>query len=355
MFPFFLLIFVPLIIQHVKIKNVDYRKKNKVALSVFFVMLFVLLAFRNSCVGNDTLNYMNFFDRINWLGPYGAGLFADEQGFLIYTWLVSLVTDNPQVYIAISSLLIVVLMLPTYLRLSEDTSLTVAIFCSLSTFVMMFSGIRQMLVISLGFVVYHFVRKKKIIPFLLVALIAVLFHTSAIMLFIMYPLYHVKITKKSLWVIIPTIIVIFIFNEQIFSAIGGYIETYTRFDSSIEETGAYAMIVLFALLSIFCFIVPDESRIDKETVGLRNFLLFAMVIQFFAPLHTLAMRIGYYFIIFIPLLIPRIIKFRSKRVGNNGIYIRHLMVVLFIAYFLYTMYISQPLHVSPYHFCWEVV
>ena len=53
------------------------------------------------------------------------------------------------------------------------------------------------------------------------------------------------------------------------------------------------MLILFALFTVFAFIIPDELIIDKETTGLRNFLLLSLVLQMFAPLHSLAMRLNY--------------------------------------------------------------
>lgn len=355
MLPYYILVFVPLVIQHVRIKGIDYQKKNIFALKVFFAWVLFLLMFRAASVGNDTVNYMNAFKSINWYGLSNIDMFSTERGFVLYTWVISIITDNAQVYLAVSALICIILMLPTYLRLCEDTTLSIAIFCVLSTFVMMFSGIRQMLAISIGFLAYRYVRKKQIVPWVIVSFLAMSIHTSAIMLFLMYPLYHARITKKWLWVVFPIIIIVFIFNEQIFSVIGVYIDEYTRFDSSIEETGAYMMILLFAILGAFAFIIPGNEELDAEIIGLRNFLLIAIIIQLFVPLNALIMRMGYYFIIFIPLLIPQIIKNRAQEWEKIALFSRHIMVTVFILYFLYSMQNNQPLNVVPYSFCWEGV
>jgi hypothetical protein len=183
----------------------------------------------------------------------------------------------------------------------------------MSTFVMMFSGIRQMLAVSIGFAAYEFTRKKKLIPFILSVLFALTFHTSAFMIAFMYPLYHAKITKKWLYAVVPVMGIIFVFNKQVFSVLGLILERYTSYDASIVETGAYTMLILFSAFAAFAFLVPEESLLDEETIGLRNFLLLSIVIQMFAPLHPIAMRMNYYYIIFIPLLLPKIIEHRSER------------------------------------------
>ena len=104
-----------------------------------------------------------------------------------------------------------------YIFIQHDGS--IVLFCIMSTFVMMFSGIRQMLAIGLGFIAYDFTRKRKLMPFVLICLLALTVHTSAFMLLFMYPLYHARITRKSLMFLVPILAALFAFNQQIFGAL----------------------------------------------------------------------------------------------------------------------------------------
>ena len=102
----------------------------------------------------------------------------------------------------------------------------------------------------------------------------------------------------------------------------------------------------------------DETKMDKEMFGLRNILIFSMVLQSFASLHTLAMRVNYYYMIFIPIIVARVIdipKERYKQVAKLG----GVLITLFLLlYFFYNIYISYKTGVSalntvPYKFFWE--
>ena len=75
----------------------------------------------------------------------------------------------------------------------------------------------------------------------------------------------------------------------------------------------------------------------------------------FAPLHVLAMRMNYYYIIFIPLLIPKIIEYKSVRYRQVAILGRHVMVGFFLVYFFIAANSGHGLRVFPYHFFWEAV
>jgi hypothetical protein len=279
-----------------------------------------------------------------------------ELGFVYYNKIISLFTKEPQIYLAITAVITMTMIYPTYRRLCKDTSLTVILYVTMSTFIMAFSGIRQMLAIGIGFLAYECVRNKKLIPFILFVVLAMTFHISAFILIFMYPLYHAKITKKWLIAVVPVLVLVFMFNTQIFNSLGLLLARFTKYDVSMEQTGAVTMLFLFTVFSVFAFAIPEEASLDAETIGLRNFLLFSVAIQMFAPLHTIVMRMNYYYIIFIPLLLPKIIVARSERWGQIAIVGRHIMVAFFLLYFFYNAYTGDGnLHVFPYHFFWEEV
>lgn len=355
MLPFFILLIVPILIQHIEIKEIDYQKKNRFALFSFFVMLTVLVMLRHESIGNDTRNYMYYFERFSEKSWSEVGKSSFEIGFAYLNKIISLFSDNPQFFLIVTAILATAMIYPTYRRLCTDSSLTIVLFCIMSTFVMMFSGIRQMLAIGVGFIAYEFTRKKKLIPFIITVCVAVTFHTSAFMLIFMYPLYFAKITKKWLYIVVPALAIVFFFNKQIFSLLTLIMAQYTKYDGSISSTGAYTMLILFGLFTAFAFLIPDESIIDSETIGLRNMLLLSVIIQMFAPLHNLAMRMNYYYIIFIPLLLPKIMNYKSERWKQVAILGRHTMVAFFLVYFFINSYFYGKLNVFPYHFFWENV
>ena len=353
---FYVLLLAPIAIQHFTIRgqSVDYDKKNRRTLFLFFFLLAIVVGLRHQSIGTDTRNYIYYFERYSDKSWSELRKSSVEFGFAYFIKAISVFTDNPQVFFMVTSIITFAMIYPTYRRLCTDSSLTIVLYAMLSTFVMAFSGIRQMLVIGIGFIAYELTRNKKPIPYIIIILLSMTIHTSAFMLLFMYPIYHAKITKKWLYVVAPIVLLIFIFNRQIFSTLSILLEMFTKYNTSITDTGAYTMLILFAIFAVFAFLIPDESSLDKETIGLRNFLLFSLVLQMFAPLHSLAMRMNYYYIIFIPLLIPKIIKARNERWGQVAIFARHIMVVFFLVYFFYNAYVGDNnLHAFPYKFFWE--
>lgn len=352
---FVVLLLIPIIIQHGKTNY--YRNNNSkwniYALTFFFSFLVMLVALRHESVGNDTRNYISYFRQYSNLSWKEIDWSSAEVGFAVYNKAISMFVKDSQTYLAITAIITGAMIYPTYRRLCLDASLSIVLFCTMSTFVMMFSGIRQMLAIGVGCIAFEATRKNHLVSFVVCVLIALSLHTSAFMLVFMYPLYHAKVTRKWLYVVFPVLIVTFVFNEKIFIALGTLLEKYTRFEATVEQTGAYTVLILFAAFAIFSFVIPDETLLDKETIGLRNILLFSLLLQMFAPLHFLAMRINYYFILFVPVLIPRIIQCRKTEMAQVAILARHIMVIVFAIYFLAVLIPSNPLDIYPYHFFWE--
>lgn len=355
MIVFYLLLFFPILIQHTYIPGIEYQRKNVAAMRLFFIMLLILVACRHWNVGTDTSNYVILCREIvnTPLKQYTG--FATEQGFVWLTKLSYMIFDHDQFCLALTAAISILLIARTYIRLCKDTSLTITLFSAMSVFVMLFSGIRQSLAMGIGMLSYEFVRKKKKAWFLFTVVVACLFHNSAIMLLLLYPAYHVKITKKSLYIVVPVILLIFVFNRPIFSFLTVILARFTRFDMLSSATGAYTMLILFVVLAVFAYIIPNEERLDEEAKGLRNILLLAIVVQMFAPLHTLAMRMNYYYIVLLPLLIPMVISARKDSLRQVAYAGRCVMIGVFLLYFFAVLAPSGALDVFPYHFFWESV
>ena len=358
MWPYVLLILIPILVQYIGLSRTTIRivsgdtRKSRNAMIVFWSLLFILLVLRHESVGIDLSTYHVIFDYIAQSSWADGLLRSAEVVYSLMNKLVSLFSNDFRWILLITAVLSVVFIAKAYTKYSPDAVLTIALFIVTPNFILLFSGLRQAIAISLGFVAFEFVRKKKLGAFLLIVLLAILFHTSAFMILFMYPLYHVKITRKWLLWVVPSMLVVFIFNKQVFGFLS-VLSVFTKYDFSIESTGAYTMIIVYALFAVFAYVIPEDNDLDADTLGMRNFLLLAVMLQMFAPLHNLAMRMNYYYIAFIPLVIPRIVKCRSKRWNQVAIVAEYVMIAFFLAYFFISAPKDNSLNTFPYHFMWE--
>ncbi|MBR6514809.1 MAG: EpsG family protein [Clostridia bacterium] len=352
MIPYYALIFLPIILNVFRIENQPEEKRRRNVIGVFFLILTLMLVLRHMTIGRDLAGYYSLFNSYIRTSFANASKSGVEQGYILLNQFVGLFTTEFQWVIVITGLLSILPIWYTYSKTIEDVPLTISLFLIMPTFVMVFSGLRQAISIALGFVAYEFVKKKKLVFFILVCILAMLFHKSAFMLFIMYPLFHAKITRKWLYAVVPAMLIIFLFNRPIFTFLNRVLAS--MYEGEISNTGAYMMLVLFVMFAIYSFAVVDESRMDAETIGLRNFLLLSVALQMFAPLHALAMRMNYYYLMFIPLLIPKIIKYRAPQWDKIVVISRYIMTLYFLFYFFDHAPSGNILDTFPYKFFWEV-
>lgn len=354
MIPIYILIFGPILFYLLPIKFKGKDKRQNV-IEFFLIILFLLLALRHSTIGNDTLTYLNEFDSISWMSWEQIMKLEWEIGFVTISKLISIFVAERQLYLMILSLLIVAPILYVYSKNSEYPVLIIAIFLILPTFTMMFSGLRQAIAISIGLMVFESTKRRRLILSLLLVFLAMTFHKSAFMLFLVYPVYHMRIGKKTIPIIVGVFLTVFFFNKQIFAFFENMV--YGMYETtSTEETGAYTMLILFALFAIFSFLIPKEDMLGVEGVGLRNLLVLACLFQCFVPLHNLAMRVNYYFIIFIPILMPKVIKAAPRNLDFVARIANVVMSVFFIIFFLIRALSGNvTFEIFPYYFCWEEV
>lgn len=356
MIPYYLLLLIPLLMQYIygslytygNISNTTTVKHKSILIPAFFCFFILLLSIRNKTVGRDLVNYESMFNSFGQTSFNDLFFQVKDVGFRLHCWLFyNVISTNYQLFLAITAILSV---LPVAYVYSQDKSYgytKIIIFVNMSTFVMFFSGIRQGLAIGIGVLAYWALKNDRIIIFFFWAAIAFLIHHTGFMILFMFPLYYVKFKKRDLGWIIPSVIIILVFNKPIFNYLGSILgEIDEKYDTSASSTGAFASFVLFVLFALFCYFVSDESKMDKEAFALRNYLSIMVVLQSFASVHMLAMRMNYYYIILAPLAIGKSIN----NVKPNFIQVAKIGKIIicsfFTVYYIYTVYKSYVTGVS---------
>lgn len=358
MIPYYLLIAVPVLLRAIS-KKYRFTAGNKLlyetqtsSIDAFMFIFLLLLALRGVQCGIDTRQYMRLFNEYSGHSiSQLMGSYRHEFGYKLLNWLVAALSGGYQMLLAVTAAICVLPLWHFYRRESDNQLLTMALFLTVAPFVMYFSGIRQAMAMSMGVFVWYSVKKKNLILYAATGLLAMQFHRSAFMLFLLYPLYHMNITKKKLLFIIPGIIAVFVFRTAIFQ----FLFTLLWEEYSITSaTGATTVLMLLVIFGVYCYVIPDSRKLDKDTLALRNILIFSIVIQVFAMLHPLSMRMNYYFLIFIPVLIPRIANRSKEKYKQIAKLSEVVMTVYFIYYFLMNgIRDNDGLNIFPYIPFWK--
>lgn len=356
MLPYYFLMLLPMLIALIRHKWVvrihaePVKDGKNTEIAVFFGIMLLLLMFRGTECGTDTSRYTLLYsvaDGQEWGQLLTSGR---EIGYSLLNKLLRQISSNHLLLFVVTSVMMLVPLAKFYVKEAEIPALTIVLFATIAPFNMYFSGIRQAIAMAMVFPAWKYTKDKKWGFFLLSVLVASLFHKSAFILLLVYPLYHFRITAKRLYFVIPVMLAVYLYNDVIFDFFAQWLwEDYTGTDS----TGATTVLLLLIIFMVYAFVIPDEQSMDADLMAMRNMLVLSVVLQCFAPVHALAMRLNYYYLPFIPILIPKIAN-RCKPCFRSASHISMVvMYVFFLLYFFVRAGGADPLGIYPYVPFWE--
>lgn len=161
MIPYYVLVFVPCIVSLSRIPGGNAEIKRKRVIESFFVLLFILLTLRAESVGRDLGSYKIVFSRINDLGWKQIGDFFSEPAWFVLNKAIGQCTDNFQWFLVITALITILPMVYVYEKETLYPVLTISLFITMPTFIMLFSGLRQSVAIALGLIAYEYTKQRR--------------------------------------------------------------------------------------------------------------------------------------------------------------------------------------------------
>ena len=202
------------LISYVANNSIRGREKRKRFETVAcFLLLFVFFGFRDLPILNDTAHYYeHFYDVLN-DGQVSLGNILQYNiydrfsvGYQIYERFVGMVFQHPYMIICISSLIITSSFI--YFARTHTTKISFFIFICLTTFMLnVYSGLRQGLATCIFLFAITALEKKRTVIYFLLILLAMSFHSSAIILLILPILRKVPLNKLTIVIVaIATII-----------------------------------------------------------------------------------------------------------------------------------------------------
>ena len=328
--------------------------KSHICVNGSFILLVLLLGLRHQSMGNDlrylsSNGYLGFFDRISyipWQQIWTVSVANYEQGFVVLNKLISSIWNSRQFYLLAIAFLSI---WPLYKMIKRDSpipALSYIIYMGLPVFLMQYTGLRQIMAIAWCVYSVKYIQTHKKLRFIVTVCIACLFHSTAWVFLIAYPLYYLKLSKKARWLSVAALGVIYVLRYQIFYLTAHLIKD----DASVYESNSIVLYLVFTFIYIVCFMFCND---DEKTNGYMNLFYIACAVQSLAGVHNLAMRIGYYFMVFLVILLPLIIN--QQQNANNKKILAFGIALCFLLYGYRSIESSTFAQAAPYYFFWENV
>jgi len=236
--------------------------------------------------------------------------------------------DFPQLFFIVTSFIIVYLTYRTVKRHSCNIMLSTLIFLSLPLyFLNSLSIIRQYVAVSIIFYAYTFIKERQLLKFLLAALLAALFHKSAIFAVVLYWLYDLKLTTVHYVILFFLGLVSSSLSYNLVELIAPQYLTYL--DRKVG-VGGNMILLLFQLAGFFMlFTIPKLTVRKSNLFLLTSYYTGLLIWSSLSEYGHAGIRGGLYFMVFFIIFAPEVLsKFTQRAILKLGAY--SLALIMFI-------------------------
>lgn len=237
-----------------------FRKhRDAIFIILSFVSILVFLCIREPY--SDMLVYEDFFNKLDVNKIETINGKDWEILFKLLLYGIKFITSNT---IILRCILAIITIIGPYLfikRYSKNYLLAIVMFIAIGSFSMQFYVLRQAIAISIFLAAFHFVTDKKAIKYCLAILAAVLFHKTAIVLLIIYPLVNAKPSRLKNIIVATLTFTGLIFSPLISSLLVN--NFYSEYSDGASGKGVHLLLLYIGMYVIYIFLVW-RLRVNKK-------------------------------------------------------------------------------------------
>ena len=299
----YLLIFsIPVLFYYLRLKS----QSQLVFLASYLLFLALFVGMSDMFGGYDRYIYGEVFDSIadttTEHGSYSANnvfdYFPSEPGYTLLNIFISFFTANRYIFILVITFLIYTLLFVSLKKYADNYAFAVILFMGL-WFYFSFTYLRQVLGATIVWLSIDYIAQRRFWKFLLVVLIAMSVHKSAI---IFFPVYFIPMRKFPPRMIIRLMLLVLLVGispipNALFSAYGDVSSVEMQKDYS--ATGGFR--IAYALEAFFfIYVIINRYRYvktDRQSIVMLNMtLLFCATLLFFVRSEN-GGRLSWYYMI----------------------------------------------------------
>lgn len=323
-------------------ENITYSQKKLFLIIVCIEMIF-FAGFRATNIGADTPVYLDALEyygsmpkseiiKAKLVVPYDF-----EEGYFLLTKFCAWLSMGKTGFLILISILIYVPVCWFVLQYSENPLLGILTYFSFGCFEYSLGIFRQMIAMSIALMGTKYIRSRKLVKYFLIIGIAMMFHTTAIVMLPLYWIYQFKIENKVKGIFAAELIclisarMIVVFATRIFPKYAGYVSG--KYD---VQGGSYSMLLLLNLVFVFgCIKARKKENQDNMVLRMTlNATVMAIFLQILGYSMIIFGRIVMYYSIYLTILIPFLM---NKYFRKNTIFIYFIgMIGLVMIFYLLT-------------------
>lgn len=305
---------------------------------LFFILLFFCLSFLRWERGSDWEAYKFIFENI------GSNEYLKNSYEFLFSKLNVIVYDltgDLSVLLFCEGAIIFFCFYYIIQKYSDGLLISLLVWLSLSIASIFFT--RQAIAIAVCVLSFHYIFQRKLLLYLLMVFIAMLFHKSAFIFLPAYWIYTLKLSRKQVIIIVASSFALTLVASSLLaivasSGLGSVSERGTLYlESGSDEAfgSAYSpmetmirgVIYRLGLLAIFIVYFFDKYEKEEKFRGIFNLYLISVVLFIlFVPISVALIRFSGYYEIFQIFLFPVLVSLTKNKIYKN------MLMLLMIIY-----------------------
>lgn len=279
------------------------KHRNQIFIVLSFISLWIFLCIREPY--SDMIAYNNYFKSID--VDHFERLFDNrwEILFKILLYSIKLITSDTRVMLCIVAF---ITLIGPYLfihRYSRSYLLTVVMFIAIGTFHIEFYVLRQAVAMSIVLACFHYIGEKRLLKYCIVIAIASLFHKTALVLLLLYPLVNIPPSKYKNIAITVISVLALVFSSQISNYLIS--DFYSLYADKVFSGGGVKLFLFYVFIYVVYLLLKKYSpRKEKEEITKAS--LFTIFMQLFTVQNNAFSRIAAYTRDSFCILIPNAIQ-----------------------------------------------
>lgn len=342
---------------------------SRIAMALLFTALFLPLALRVN-TGNDYAKYVDFMHLIR-----SHAYVPTEAGFNAFVRAVYALSgfENYLLVFALIAAATLALFLAAIWQQADDFAASFFLFMMLGYYFQTYNTVRYYFALSLVLFASGYLLRREFAPFVVLVLLAALFHKSALLALLLYPVAALP-WKKWVWAAGAVLSVSFPLFQNFWLRVvvklyPSYEDTEYLAGSGINPTNIARCGAVLLLAAVTCLggrrsaqakekmLLPQEEtpgQARQERFWL-HLTVMALALYVFCQFLPIISRIGYYLtmpqIFYIPRLLRKMQEGGTARRAAMGKAFTILTVLAAVLYFvLFLGKLSRPeLRILPYH------
>lgn len=312
---------------------------DKIYTIFMYGFLWVLSAFRGDCVGADTYEYINSYQYLSNMELQGFYIHSFEIGYVILNKILYIISNNPQLLLITTSFIIIAGFGMFFYKYSPNVYLSTVLFIGLYFYTYTFTAIRQWISVAILCWAMSFLWQGDRWRSLLLILLAICFHSTAIV-FVLFVITG-PLNKKKMILLVVAVAFLYIilhdFGMSILSGVFGENEKFLnylggRFDVSTSYGVGLLKVLLWWGVGILLLIFKAHKLNSSRIYYLFICEIYAGFFLLMGYDVSIISRVAFDYMVFICIAIPEmyILLGKYKKIM--------LELLIFIGSFIYLTY-----------------